>query len=278
MKHKNLLFISLFWLVISLSTPSHALLLNPNINIDPWKVCEKMSFFTERKKKIPTGLLSAISKTETGRYNNIEKKILSWPWTINANGKGYYLETKEAAIHKVKTLQEEGIKSIDVGCMQINLLWHPNAFSSLEEAFDPLKNITYGSKFLSQLKKQHGNWKKAVGRYHSSKKKNLKSYQNKVLAHWDDIKDEVKKIGYKIPASEKRVLNFFQNTASRSLFDLEELRKNKLNMANNGFNVKNKRTVFHSLESKKDKTRPQIKVVNANDPNYKSRRFFSISR
>jgi hypothetical protein len=37
-------------------------------------------------------------------------------------------------------MQGEGVRSIDIGCMQINLVHHPDAFGSLEAGFDPITN------------------------------------------------------------------------------------------------------------------------------------------
>ena len=35
--------------------------------------------------------------------------------------------------------------------MQINLFHHPDAFASLDAAFDPMDNIAYGADFLRRL-------------------------------------------------------------------------------------------------------------------------------
>lgn len=67
------------------------------------------------------------------------------------SGKGRYFATKEEAVRAVKKLQAQGVKSIDVGCMQINLAYHGDAFDSIEDALDPETNVTYGAKFLLQF-------------------------------------------------------------------------------------------------------------------------------
>ncbi len=36
-----------------------------------------------------------------------------------------------------------GVQSIDVGCFQINMYYHPGAFATLEQAFDPRANAAY---------------------------------------------------------------------------------------------------------------------------------------
>src|SRR5436190_10175179 len=80
----------------------------------------------EHQHGIPRGLLHAISKAESG-LKDTEGRLVAWPWTINYNGQGYYFPTKEAAVQAVQALQAKGASSIDVGCMQVNLYYHPNA-------------------------------------------------------------------------------------------------------------------------------------------------------
>jgi hypothetical protein len=59
--------------------------------------------------------------------------------------------TKAKAIAHVRELQARGVRNIDVGCMQINLRHHPNAFPDLETAFDPEMNTAYAAQFLNGL-------------------------------------------------------------------------------------------------------------------------------
>ena len=71
------------------------------------------------------------------------------------------------AVEAVKELQRRGTRNIDVGCMQINLLYHSDAFDSIESAFEPSINVAYGAKYLSALHNETGSWFTAVRRYHS---------------------------------------------------------------------------------------------------------------
>lgn len=137
----------------------------------------------EKHHGIPTGLLHAISKVESGRKDNTGH-LVAWPWTVNAEGKGYHFPTKEAAISAVRAMQFKGIKSIDVGCMQINLHYHPYAFQSLNDAFDPAKNVEYAALFLTRLKNEHASWDTAVSRYHSANPVHHIPYKKNVLAVW----------------------------------------------------------------------------------------------
>jgi len=140
----------------------------------------------EKHHGIPTGLLEAISKVESGRKDTTGH-LVAWPWTVNAEGKGYHFPTKEAAIAAVRNFQFKGIKSIDVGCMQINLHYHPYAFKDLNDAFDLSKNVEYAALFLTRLKKEHASWDTAVSRYHSANPVHHVPYHKNVLAVW--VKD-----------------------------------------------------------------------------------------
>jgi len=70
--------------------------------------------------------------------------------------------------------------------MQVNLMHHPNAFASLEQAFDPVANAGYGARFLVQLKEQAGDWMAATARYHSATPEFAQPYQRKVAAVWPE--------------------------------------------------------------------------------------------
>lgn len=145
--------------------------------------CLKLLEKAENLYGIPPQLLKAIALTESGRMQG--DRFVPWPWTINVNGKGFFYATKTEAIQAVRNFQKKGIKSIDVGCMQINLMHHPDAFDSLEEAFDPASNIRYGAEFLVRLRDNNkGVWKQAVGLYHSGRPDLYEPYRQKVIKIW----------------------------------------------------------------------------------------------
>ena len=120
----------------------------------------------EKSHAIPEGLLKAIGFTESGRVTADGRRV-PWPWTVNAEGQGYYFETKKDAIAFVQDLQARGVRVIDVGCMQVNLYYHPKAFASLDDAFDPATNVAYASKFLAWLHDETKDWATASRYYHS---------------------------------------------------------------------------------------------------------------
>ena len=156
--------------------------------IDDTEVCAVATQQFEEKYQIKKHLLSTIANVESGRWNKRTHKNSAWPWTVNAQGKGYFFETKQQAIAEVKKLQAQGVKSIDVGCMQINLVYHPDAFEDLEEAFNPYKNVEYGAKFLKKLYAKKGNdWNKAATAYHSSLPRKAQRYAQKLSKAYQGI-------------------------------------------------------------------------------------------
>lgn len=126
---------------------------------------------------VGTDLLQTIAVVESGRFDKLHNQFVSWPWTVNANGKGYYYSSKDEAVAAVKHFQRQGITSIDVGCMQINLKYHGDAFDSIEDALNPETNVRYSAKFLRNLYNRNGyDWKKAAKRYHSGNPKQGEVY------------------------------------------------------------------------------------------------------
>ena len=146
--------------------------------------CEAAIATAEKKYDLPKGLLGSIAKLESGRPIASLGDIRAWPWTINADGTGLFLDSKAAAIAWVVQAQTTGQHHfIDVGCMQVDLPMHPGAFRSLDEAFDPAINADYAARYLRSLQVEaHGDWNVAVGLYHSHTPDLAADYRNRVAA------------------------------------------------------------------------------------------------
>jgi hypothetical protein len=153
--------------------------------LDPWRLCPQAIAVEERTQAIPKHLLSAIALAESGRKHPMLGKRMPWPWSVMAEGQGRYLPTKAAAINEVRQLQARGISNIDVGCMQVNLYHHADAFPNLEHAFDPASNVAYAGQFLRSLFADSGSWQEAAGRYHSATPEHKIPYREKVVQLWN---------------------------------------------------------------------------------------------
>ena len=153
---------------------------------DPATACETAVAQAELLQHLPPGLLQAISQTESGRSDPAAGRLRAWPWTINAGGEGRFFATRQDAVKAVKTLWASGVHSIDVGCMQVNLLYHPHAFASLEQAFDPGANASYAAAFLTTLHAQSKDWPLAIAAYHSETPALGRAYRLLVLLRWQN--------------------------------------------------------------------------------------------
>jgi len=147
-------------------------------------MCRPALVAAERRYGVPTGLLQAIGVVESGRRDDGTGVREPWPWTINAEGEGHYFDTREQAIAWVQQAQARGIRSIDIGCAQVNLMYHPTAFASLQQAFDPTTNADYAARFLRELHDTTagGNWMTAAGHYHSQTPELADGYRQQVQA------------------------------------------------------------------------------------------------
>ena len=157
---------------------THAMAQRPGTDL-----CRNAVATAERADNVPDRLMQAISIMESGRRDPVAG-VVAWPWTINVEGVGEVFDTKQEAINAVRAHQAQGARSIDVGCMQVNLMHHADAFSSLDEAFDPAANAHYAARFLKQLLDKTGSWPNAVAGYHSLTPDIGGDYAKKVLAIW----------------------------------------------------------------------------------------------
>ena len=129
------------------------------------------------------GLMAAIARAESGRPVPPLPGVQPWPWAVNADGAALYFDSKPAAVTWVRLALQRGVRQIDVGCMQINLQSHPNAFASVDDAFEPSSNADYAARFLIRLKADAaGDWAVATGWYHSRTPVLAADYRERVAA------------------------------------------------------------------------------------------------
>jgi hypothetical protein len=141
-------------------------------------LCEGAALRAAAAENTPPEVLRAIALAETGGGKG--GKGRPWPWTTNVEGVGKWHESRDAAIAYIKGRHAEGARSYDIGCFQINRRWHGDAFSSLEEMFDPDANARYAAQFLKSLKHEAGSWNRAAGWYHSRTPELAAKYRRRV--------------------------------------------------------------------------------------------------
>jgi hypothetical protein len=161
---------------VAAKATARAYLLAP---LDPGMQCRAAIRAAERAANIPSQLMAAIARVESGRRGP-DGTVNPWPWSINAEGTDHVYDSMAEAIAGVRALQAQGVRSIDVGCMQVNLMYHPDAFATLEQGFDPVANANYAAKFLKELYATTGNWERATAWYHSAEPERGGNYERMV--------------------------------------------------------------------------------------------------
>ncbi|MBB5693056.1 lytic transglycosylase domain-containing protein, partial [Muricoccus pecuniae] len=166
-----------------------------------WSACRQAIAEAEPSSGLPPGLLGAIALVESGARDPATGRASPWPWSYNAEGAGRAAPGRAEAIAEVSALLARGVRSVDVGCMQVNLLHHPRAFASLAEGFDPRANLAYAIRFLRELYARTGDWGEAVARYHSGEAERGQAYRRRVAlaqvasggasAAWPPVPDRV---------------------------------------------------------------------------------------
>jgi hypothetical protein len=151
---------------------------------EPVSACREAASAAERNWTLPHDLIYAIGKVESGRLEPATGRVLPWPWTVNVEGSGFWFGSRAEAISFVRWLQSRGLRMIDVGCFQVDLFYHPNAFTNLEEAFDPRANAEFAARFLTSLHGRTGDWGAAIAGYHSNEAPEGERYRQKVMHQW----------------------------------------------------------------------------------------------
>ena len=152
---------------------------------DGWRTCRQATTVVESlRPDLPEHLMAAMAKVESGRPRAGHSARFAWPWTVMAEGEGRYFPTKAAAVAEVKRLRRDGVRNIDVGCMQVNLYYHGDAFDSVAQAFNPVHNVAYAAEFLLKLRRTENSWMRAIAYYHSRNPRHYRDYQRRVQDAW----------------------------------------------------------------------------------------------
>lgn len=116
----------------------------------------------ERHYALPEGLLLAIAMTESGHQG------APYPWALNIGGTPYFPADYQRAARLVRTDHGAPRRDVAIGCMQIHMTYHLDAFGAPEWALHPVYNVWYAAGFLHDLAVRHQSWVSAIGRYHAS--------------------------------------------------------------------------------------------------------------
>ena len=148
------------------------------------ELCRIQADAVEHAMGLPPGLLLAVGRVESGRTDPASRDVLPWPWTVDDEGQDHVFGSAFDAIAYVVAARGRGSRSLDVGCFQVNLQFHPDAFATVAEAFDPAANARYAGHLLSDLHTRTGSWETAVQDYHSATPWRGEAYRDLVLSRW----------------------------------------------------------------------------------------------
>lgn len=135
-----------------------------------------------RQHQIPASLLYAIALAESG-YT--AKGIYNpWPWTLNIEGEPFRFYYGSEARQQLLTAWRER-RSIDIGLMQINSLWHAHRVNRIDDLLNPYVNLNTAADILREQRQRSQNWWEAIGRYHapgndSASKARARRYRKRV--------------------------------------------------------------------------------------------------
>ncbi|QCO55693.1 lytic transglycosylase domain-containing protein [Pseudorhodobacter turbinis] len=146
----------------------------------PSMLCESAAQYAATETGVPLSILRAVTLAETGRTNQQEDRFAAWPWAVQSGNKGNWFADAPSAISYVNGLMAQGTRNIDVGCFQLNFRWHGQAFPNIETMFSPRDNALYAAQFLQRLYAETGDWRQAVGHYHSRSEPRAQAYVSRL--------------------------------------------------------------------------------------------------
>lgn len=115
---------------------------------------------------IPPRVLYSVALQES-RMRLRSRLTRPWPWTLNVAGVPRRYPTRIAAYNGLTQYLKQGIRSIDVGLMQVNWRYHQDKLGNPWQALDPYHNVRTGAKILASEYRKSQDWFEAIGRYHS---------------------------------------------------------------------------------------------------------------
>ena len=142
-------------------------------------LCEREIHRAAAKYGVPEGILYSVGLAETGKKGSLQ------PWALNIEGKAAFASSLQQALQIFQQAKDRGAVLIDLGCMQINHHYHGAEFASVQQMFDPARNVDYAARFLARLHARHETWTMAVARYHAGPNNDpaQKQYVCRVIAN-----------------------------------------------------------------------------------------------
>ncbi|MBL4262829.1 hypothetical protein [Vibrio fluvialis] len=137
--------------------------------------------YVSAQTDVPEWVISKVCTHESQSFYKNQRQ--PWPWTTNESGRGRWFSSMDAAVAYAEKQIKSGTKNIDVGICQMNWRYHGHKFDSVEDMFNPVRNMLEAAKFIKTFKKDSNSWVDAIGKYHSpGNEERAAAYIQKVLA------------------------------------------------------------------------------------------------
>ena len=147
--------------------------------------CDRAAVLAAERLGVPVPILRAVTRVETGRRR--DGALQPWPWTVNLGGDGFWFDSAAEARAFASGQLARGRRNMDIGCFQVNVRWHGQAFDSTDEMFDPEANALYAAGFLKRLHGEEGDWDRAVAAYHSR----TPEYARRYIARYRSVRESL---------------------------------------------------------------------------------------
>ena len=102
-----------------------------------------------RRHNLDPVLLYSVALRESRRMSD-DGLVRPHPWTLNGPNGGEYFESREKAEEALTRYINAGYKNIDVGWMQVNILYNGDRVNSPIELLDPAVNTRVGAEILAE--------------------------------------------------------------------------------------------------------------------------------
>lgn len=143
----------------------------------PVKTCTDQVLETERRLRIPRGLLLSMALVESGAEGEPSA------YALNISGRTVHARNIRDAANFLRDGKGKLRKRVFAGCMQLSVDHHASAFQPVDKIVDPAANVLYAGRMLMRLRNETGSWSEAVGRYNGGSRKQQAGYLCKVWRH-----------------------------------------------------------------------------------------------
>ncbi|MCQ0971096.1 hypothetical protein MLD63_11745 [Paracoccus sp. TK19116] len=184
---------------------------------NPAEVCEWAAQQAAAESGVPADILGALTLTETGR--RLDGVVRPWAWSVNAEGAGSWFDNPSEALAFAQDRIAQGRRNMDVGCFQLNVRWHGENFRDVTQMFDPLENARYAARFVSDLYRETGDWRKAAGAFHSR----TPHFANKYLTRFDELRSVFRERGFGGMTGAPETYNSFASASGTDPVDRTEV-------------------------------------------------------